>query len=121
MNQEVKEKWLTALKSGEYTKGRGTLKHNNQFCCLGVLCDLYKKETGIGEWSEIVEGEFILNYERAVGVLSERVMNWAGLKSGNPETSKAYVINHTTYFWSIAEINDTTETFKEVIEEIEKF
>lgn len=29
--------WLKALRSGRYTKGKGTLRAKNKFCCLGVL------------------------------------------------------------------------------------
>lgn len=40
MNQEVKEKWVAALRSGEYEQGRGYLNRGEQFCCLGVLCEV---------------------------------------------------------------------------------
>lgn len=43
MNKWVKRKWLRALKSGEYTKGQGTLgrKWLDEYCCLGVLvCEM---------------------------------------------------------------------------------
>lgn len=47
MNQEIKNKWVDALLSGKYKQGMGMLRNrNNKFCCLGVLCDLYSKETG---------------------------------------------------------------------------
>lgn len=50
MKQEVKEKWLTALRSGEYTQGKGRLRSlDDKFCCLGVLCDLAVK-------NEIIDG-----------------------------------------------------------------
>jgi hypothetical protein len=41
MNPEVKARWVAALRSGEYKQGKGALRLNNKFCCLGVLCDLY--------------------------------------------------------------------------------
>lgn len=56
MNKEWKDKWLTALRSGEYLRGKGRLKYigitsaNDRYCCLGVLCELYKKETGRVKW-----------------------------------------------------------------------
>lgn len=40
ITQKLKDKWVTALRSGEYTQGRGGLRINDTFCCLGVLCDL---------------------------------------------------------------------------------
>ena len=42
MNKELKEKWLTALRSGKYNQGRGRLYSiaDNSYCCLGVLCKI---------------------------------------------------------------------------------
>ena len=41
MNPEVKEKWVAALRSGEYEQGAGRLRsHDSKFCCLGVLYDI---------------------------------------------------------------------------------
>lgn len=44
MNQEYKEKWVAALRSGDYKQGRGRLQNEDGFCCLGVLCDVAAKE-----------------------------------------------------------------------------
>jgi hypothetical protein len=43
MNAEVKKAWLEALRSSNYVQGHGALRTDNQFCCLGVLCDLIDK------------------------------------------------------------------------------
>lgn len=46
MDEAVKNAWTTALRSGEYVQGKGTLRRTHQdgseasYCCLGVLCDL---------------------------------------------------------------------------------
>ena len=52
MNRQIKDKWITALRSGEYNQDSdgGYLKTCDGYCCLGVLCDLYVKETG-KEWA----------------------------------------------------------------------
>ncbi len=44
--KEFKEKWLKALRSGEYKQGKRTLRKDDLFCCLGVACDImgYSKE-----------------------------------------------------------------------------
>jgi hypothetical protein len=48
MDPEVKARWIAALRSGEYKQGCDVLRTlNDEFCCLGVLCDLYAKEHGI--------------------------------------------------------------------------
>jgi hypothetical protein len=38
--QEVKDKWITALESGDYKKGTGQLKNGNKYCCMGVLAEI---------------------------------------------------------------------------------
>lgn len=35
MNPEVKERWLSALRSGDYSQARGQLKNQLGYCCLG--------------------------------------------------------------------------------------
>lgn len=46
LNPTIKQQWLDALRSDEYTQGREFLNNNGNFCCLGVLCDIHSKETG---------------------------------------------------------------------------
>lgn len=40
MNPEIKAKFLAALRSGTFQQGRGLLRRNDAFCCLGVLCEI---------------------------------------------------------------------------------
>jgi hypothetical protein len=53
MDKEVKEKWVKALRSGEYTQGHDYLCRTNDmtgknhFCCLGVLCEVMGLETEV--------------------------------------------------------------------------
>jgi hypothetical protein len=51
MDQELKTRWTTALRSGEYAQGYGALRkpaeeegRPDEFCCLGVLCDIVNPE-----------------------------------------------------------------------------
>ena len=43
---EARAKWVKALRSGEYSQGRYSLKIDDDYCCLGVLCDI----SGLGRW-----------------------------------------------------------------------
>jgi hypothetical protein len=61
MKPEVKALWLSALLSGAYRQAERTCglrrtdkRQVEQYCCLGVLCDL----APIGEWSETMIGRF---------------------------------------------------------------
>ncbi len=35
---EFKEKWIAALRSGEYEQGEIMLHYKGTFCCIGVAC-----------------------------------------------------------------------------------
>ena len=50
--QELKDRWLEALRSGKYKKGHYRLRTpDGRYCCLGVLCMTMKHPEGIGELS----------------------------------------------------------------------
>lgn len=40
MKADVKERWITTLRSGEYPQTRKVLRDVHGYCCLGVLCDI---------------------------------------------------------------------------------
>lgn len=40
MNKDIKDKWVAALRSGNYQQGQGSLRTENRYCCLGVLCEI---------------------------------------------------------------------------------
>lgn len=88
MKQEVKEKWITALRSGDYVQGFGTLKTiDNKHCCLGVLCDIYHKETGEGKWKnhDFNDGIFFnINSKSESVQLPTEVQKWADIDGPTP-------------------------------------
>ena len=45
---EIKEKWLTALRSGNYNQIAERLASPNGFCCLGVLCEVLEIPKTVG-------------------------------------------------------------------------
>ena len=59
MNKEWKDKWTTALRSGDYAQGYNYLKltdtksEKSCFCVLGVLCDLWLKVKKKVQWTEL--------------------------------------------------------------------
>ena len=86
MKAYIKDKWIKALKSGEYKQTQSFLRTDKGYCCLGVLCDLYHKETGKGEWEE--HRDDFGNYykfktdnpsEADTKLLPRDVVKWAGL------------------------------------------
>lgn len=111
MNQRIKELWIKALRSGEYTQSHHALRTESGYCCLGVLCDLASKE-GIGEWIT-VEGKKIFRLKdgrRMADELPSDVILWAGVSGRNPDTKGG----------SLARLNDNGATFGEIADIIEQ-
>ena len=114
MNKIVKEKWLKALRNGEYEQGKNALKPNGTYCCLGVLCELHRLEVKRDDWGELednAEGSIYLEMEYE---LPDEVIEWAGLSSGNPG------IDHNEEMDSLAYINDEVADFEEIADFIEE-
>ena len=110
MKEAIKDKWVSALLSGEYKQAKNTLNNGEGFCCLGVLCDLAAKE-GIGEWNKTTfydkKGGDI-----GGGVPTNEVVKWAGMKDYNPNVPYASPQSPET---CLASMNDSGKyTFDDI-------
>lgn len=73
--QELIEKWLEALESGEYKQGTGELTDEKmkRWCCLGVVCDVARKN-GVRKLSDeelINNGYLPATMSKALGIDEE--------------------------------------------------
>jgi hypothetical protein len=92
VNQEIKDRWINALESGEYVQGVSAL-HTvsddgvHHFCCLGVLSDLAYREGVVDRrvTSSTTGERFYLYGECSMMALPPKVAEWAGLRSINPQ------------------------------------
>lgn len=49
LNRDAAAAWVHALESGKYQQGQGLLRDgDDQFCCLGVACDIVRDH--LGDW-----------------------------------------------------------------------
>lgn len=110
MNEEIKTRWIEALRSGEYEQGHGNLKNDGKFCCLGVLCELAVQD-GVIERKDY-EGEPSI-YAEMDAVLPTRVRRWAGLFDSNPDVLWDGRID------TIAHVNDCEVSFETIATIIE--
>jgi len=121
MNQYVKNKWITALRSGEYKQTGGRLRKGDCYCCLGVLTDLYDKDiqNDHHEWYE-EDGRYIYSSDGGTveATLPESVMKWADLIECNPTVLEERMGQPVT---SLAYLNDKEELdFNQLADIIEK-
>ena len=119
MDANVKQLWISALRSGEYDQGRGVLHYErdgvHSYCCLGVLCDVAVRQ-GIISAPREVDKEYI--YAGATTELPIPVMEWAGLDNpsgslgrwvsltGNVRSANLVNMNDALQmpFWKIADV-----------------
>ncbi len=101
MNAEIKQKWIEALKSGKYRQGREALRDSdNDYCCLGVLCDLVDPNG----WSAgALDDVFIHGTDDA----------WPGLSVLGPANLGLRDAE------KLAEMNDSGSSFAEIADHIE--
>lgn len=128
MKKSVKEAWIAELRSGKYKQGTGYLTMDDNYCCLGVLCEMAYKENVITKSTvsapKYTKGEVIVHYADMESILPPAVAVWAGMY--NPETEKydedrLNVVkllignNHT----SLAFLNDHGSSFNDIADIIE--
>jgi hypothetical protein len=75
----VYQLWIDALRSGKYKQTQGTLKNDEGFCCLGVLCDLARLDGGPHWEKDWTENYFLNNF----GDLPKVVKEFMGLDEGD--------------------------------------
>lgn len=109
MNEEIKAKWVAALRSGEYKQTTGVLRTKDHFCCLGVLCELAAKE-GIIKCKLDTDGYFYYDDEKSV--LPQSIVDWADTDDSNPRASDSGE--------SLAELNDNMYPFEQIADIIEE-
>jgi hypothetical protein len=123
MKADIKTKWVAALRSGKYEQTAGVLRNSHGYCCLGVLCDLYAKETGM-EWFHN-KGDYAMHGSN--NALPIEVQAWAGIanKYGGcveVETNEDGA-THPPYLANpaLTELNDTWNyDFKQIADVIEQ-
>ncbi len=114
MKPGIKALWLQALRGGEYEQGQRRLRSGDQFCCLGVLCDLAGKH-GIGKWNgDAFKAD---GYQLVSTVLPSPVADWADLDELDPRIGKYGV---SIYNDGSADYDIDPRTFAEIADLIEK-
>ena len=127
MNENAK-KWVAALRSGEYSQTVGALRKDDGFCCLGVACDIYSRETGNGSWREdydedLDEELFGLHIgERChMRVLPAEVVEWLGMLTCNGRHPEYDPNGRMLGYVSLSGLNDTRGlSFSELADFIEQ-
>ena len=83
MNENAR-RWVKALRSRDFQQGVGKLFDGERYCCLGVACELFWKETPLDcRWEpfslNIDDKTVGYTFHGEVSVLPEKVREWLGL------------------------------------------
>lgn len=131
MKEHIKDIWVEALRSGKYNQGKGFLKTDNGFCCLGVLCDIYAKTqkkrgfqrshadpsvfqiTGVG-------GNTYGHRRILTKIPPDHIYKWAGMSPYIKTLYNVKIGNNLHRITSLAELNDSGKySFDEIASVIE--
>lgn len=95
-NRENMQKWVDALRSGEFKQGKGHLRVNDTYCCLGVACELALRD-GVELPVEIHAAQCnhavdlkekhsggMYEYDGGSSVLPKQVSDWLGIGVAHP-------------------------------------
>lgn len=122
--KESTERWLQALRSGEYKQGKKSLfiPKDNSFCCLGVWCDInlteYKKEWEKDEW--LGQGNYPIQDSDLVGCDGLPYI-LACMNDVGPGTAKKELIEKRFKEIGIQEEVKSEYTFNDIADFIEKY
>lgn len=115
MDAAIKQEWVTALRSGEYEQGNTVLRsHDNKFCCLGVLCDIYGKHKGV-TWSDNPDYHRYLFLER-ITLLPQEVIEWSGVSEFG--LVKGFNERDAELSITLTNLNDNNMSFNQIADVI---
>lgn len=109
MDPALKAQWLDALRSGNYRQGRGELRCNDNYCCLGVLCKIGPTEEVVGRTYDTERGHFV-SYD----------YTFEGKSCLDSLIPESYTNMPDDIQRFLANMNDVGETFETIADWIER-
>lgn len=114
--------WINALRSGKYAQGKSYLRLGDEFCCLGVACDLQKPI--LGEWyDDGTGGEYTIAGPAFLPKQAQELYRIA-TEGGDYSDAVSFDYSFTTFDYSfttsLATLNDAGYTFAEIADIIER-
>lgn len=80
--------WVEALRSGKYKQAQKALANEDGHCCLGVACDTFLINTGIGKWLPAEEERMAFatpSFDQGTeSYMPAEVQEWLGLPNDPP-------------------------------------
>lgn len=96
------ERWIEALRSGDYPQTQGCMQDDKGFCCLGVLMHIEGEDIVLGE-----EFDNCNNYNLVYSWVDFPVYSWWDFPEGGHVLSERLI-----------SMNDKGHSFQEIADEI---
>lgn len=88
MNPAIRDRWVAALRSGQYPQAFNNLRTDDGFCCYGVLCELAVQD-GVIPPPEREPSTATYAYGNAASLLPPPVKAWAEIQFKQMGLAKA--------------------------------
>lgn len=108
--EEFRQRWVDALRSGEYTQCTDYLVDDGNYCCIGVACDLLGLETTL-DIVPLTDGMEKLHYVMPEGH-SEVCLPTGSLAGFLGDVAGGLLVD-------LSALNDSGETFSHIAKVIE--
>lgn len=120
MKIDIADRWVAALRSGKYEQGTGLLRQRHldgseEFCCLGVLCELYLEDHPGSQLAPVFRPDLkpadsdngdMYRYGECSDLPPDEVQEWAGISSNSCS--------------ALSEENDTGKSFEQLADLIDE-
>lgn len=129
LDPDIKAKWLTALRSGDYKQGQNYLHYTetydgqkaDYYCCLGVLCDIAVKEGVVEVEEQSDDGVVRWAYDWSGTMPTSVVAKWAYATDSLNVDRNAWLVPVSDRLCSLSELNDDRGfSFAQIADVIER-
>jgi hypothetical protein len=109
------QQWITALRSGKYTQGKGCLHNTEGFCCLGVAAkEFLTDDVVVAEVTDKYDIDYASwSYDTEDEMAPDHVMKALGLYDSNGSSRTNDDLMMLTH------LNDEGSTFEDIADIIE--
>ena len=114
MKKQIADRWVAALRSGEYTQYTNFLANENrtEHCCLGVLCELAIKD-GVEMEVARAGSNYYARFDGENSHLPDCVEDWA-------DTYGVVAVTARSSLTELAHMNDEGRSFEDIADVIEE-
>lgn len=110
--------WVAALRSGEYKQCKRILSDGESYCCLGVACEIARKNGLNVHCATVYLDELTLAFDGNTKTLPLSVSDWLGFYAG--DVVGTLYKGRDNMCLCLSKLNDEGATFLEIADIIEK-